>query len=318
MTGPIGKRYTKEMKEAILKRMMPPNNESIKRISEDVGITETTLYMWRKEARIGGNATPGDGQGSEQWNSQDKFLVVIETYSMNEAQLAEYCRKKGLYKEQIEAWRDVCLKENGIESNQTKQLNQELKEEKKRAKTLEKDLQKKEKALAEAAALLLVKKKGPSDLGGPRGRMISLSDRALAVELIQETNQNGARLALACKELHISVRTYKHWVSEGGVKEDRRPIIVRPEPKNKLTKQEKNEMLKVVKREEFANLPPSQIVPKLADQNIYLASESSFYRVLREQNMQHHRGRSKKPERRLPETISQQPLIKYGRGILLG
>lgn len=123
--------------------------------------------------------------------------------------------------------------------------------------------------------------------------MISPSDRALAVELIQEANHNGARLALACKELSISVRTYERWVSEGGIKEDGRPLAFRPEPKNKLTKEEK---------EEFANLPPSQIVPKLADQKIYIASESSFYRVLREQNMQHHRGRSKRPERRIPES----------------
>lgn len=132
--------------------------------------------------------------------------------------------------------------------------------------------------------------------------MISPSDRALAVELIQEASQNGARLAPACKELNISVRTYERWVSEGGVKEDQRPIVPRPEPKNKLTIEEKREMLEVVKKEEFANLPPTQIVPKLADQCIYIASESSFYRVLREQNMQHHRGRSKKPERKLPES----------------
>lgn len=116
--------------------------------------------------------------------------------------------------------------------------------------------------------------------------MISPSDRALAVELIQEANRNGARLALACKELNISVRTYERWVSEGGVKEDGRPLANRPEPKNKLTKEEKQEILEVVNRAEFANLPPTQIVPKLADQRIYIASESSFYRVLREQNMQ--------------------------------
>jgi putative transposase len=132
--------------------------------------------------------------------------------------------------------------------------------------------------------------------------MISPSDRALAVELIQEASQNGARLAPACEELNISVRTYERWVSEGGVKEDQRPLVARPEPKNKLTIKEKQEMLEVVKKEDFANLPPTQIVPKLADQCIYIASESSFYRVLREQNMQHHRGRSKKPERKLPES----------------
>ncbi len=132
--------------------------------------------------------------------------------------------------------------------------------------------------------------------------MISPSDRALAVKLIQEANQIGARLALACIELNISVRTYERWVSEGGIKEDQRPMASRPEPKNKLTKEGKQEILEVVKKEEFVDLPPTQIVPKLADQRIYIASESSFYRVLRENKMQNHRGRSKKPERRLPES----------------
>jgi putative transposase len=132
--------------------------------------------------------------------------------------------------------------------------------------------------------------------------MISPSDRALAVEHIQEANQNGARLAPACEELNISVRTYERWVSEGGIKEDQRPIVLRPEPKNKLTNKEKEEILEVVKKDEFADLPPTQIVPKLADQSIYIASESTFYRVLREQNMQNHRGRSKRPKRKLPES----------------
>ena len=165
MTGKLGNRYTQEMKDSILKRMMPPNNEPISKLSDETGITEATLYKWRKDARIAGNATPGDGQGSEQWSSEDKFLVVMETYTMNEAELAEYCRKKGLYKEQIDVWRDSCLNANGRESNQSKQLNQELKEEKKRAKTLEKDLRKKEKALAEAAALLLLRKKAQAIWG---------------------------------------------------------------------------------------------------------------------------------------------------------
>lgn len=78
---------------------------------------------------------------------------------MNETELAEYCRKKGLYREQIEAWKSVCLQANGQILDQTKQVNARLKEEQKRAKVLEKDLQKKEKALAEAAALLLLRKK---------------------------------------------------------------------------------------------------------------------------------------------------------------
>ncbi len=132
--------------------------------------------------------------------------------------------------------------------------------------------------------------------------MISPSNRALAVELIQEANQNGARLAKACEELHISVRTYERWVVEGGVKVDQRPFAKRPVPKNKLSEEEKEGILTVVKQEEYVDLPPTQIVPKLADKGTYIASESTFYRVLREEKMQHYRGRSQKPERRIPES----------------
>lgn len=84
---------------------------------------------------------------------------------MNELELAEYCRKKGLYREQIEAWKSVCLQANSQAFDQEKQLNVQLKEEKQRAKALEKDLQKKEKALAEAAALLLLRKKAQAIWG---------------------------------------------------------------------------------------------------------------------------------------------------------
>ena len=152
-------RYTPERKAEIIARMIPPNNESVSKISQEEGISDVTLYKWRKEARVSGTATPGNGQTSDKWSSQDKFLVVMETFAMNETELAEYCRKKGLYREQIEAWKEVCLQANGQAFNQEKQLNSQLKEEQKRAKELEKDLQKKEKALAEAAALLLLRKK---------------------------------------------------------------------------------------------------------------------------------------------------------------
>lgn len=159
MKNEITSRYTQEMKDAVVVRMMPQNNESVKSISEELGISVQSLYKWRNKARIGGNATPGNGQTSDRWSSEDKFLVVLETYAMNQAELAEYCRKKGLYKEQIDAWRSVCLSANTGEINQTKRLSQELKEEKKRTSEIEKDLRKKEKALAEAAALLLLRKK---------------------------------------------------------------------------------------------------------------------------------------------------------------
>lgn len=159
MTSKNGVRYTQERKAEIIKRMMPPNNESVAQLSKNEGITEVTLYKWRKEARTAGVATPGNGQTSDKWNSQDKFLIVMETYTMNELELAEYCRKKGLYHEQIEAWKAICLQANGQVFDQAKQLNVQLKEVKVHAKALEKDLRNKERALAEAAALLLLRKK---------------------------------------------------------------------------------------------------------------------------------------------------------------
>jgi transposase len=165
MTEKNGVRYSQEQKESIIKRMMPPNNESVSKITKEEGISDVTLYKWRRQARAAGGATPGNGQTSDKWSSQDKFLIVMETFAMNEIELAEYCRKKGLYREQIEAWKNVCLQANGQAFDQAKQLNGVLKEEQKRAKQLEKELQKKEKALAEAAALLLLRKKAQAIWG---------------------------------------------------------------------------------------------------------------------------------------------------------
>jgi len=77
------------------------------------------------------------------------------------------------------------------------------------------------------------------------------------------------------------------------VKADQRPLAKRPEPKNKLSAAERAQVIDISNQPEYASLPPSQIVPKLADQGEYVASESSFYRILREADQLHHRGRSK-------------------------
>jgi len=128
--------------------------------------------------------------------------------------------------------------------------------------------------------------------------MISASDRREAVELIEEACQTGARKEKACAELGIDVRTYRRWMSGGEVRSDGRPQAVRPAPKNKLTEDERQKILEICHRPEFASLPPSQIVPRLADVGIYLASEATFYRNLRQADEQHHRGRSQAPRRR--------------------
>ena len=97
--------YSPEFKEAMLRRMRPPNHESITKIAKEEGISEQTLRNWRDKARQEGCAAPGKDAVPDDWSTQDKFLIVVETASMNEAELAEYARKKGLYVEQIKAWK---------------------------------------------------------------------------------------------------------------------------------------------------------------------------------------------------------------------
>ena len=128
--------------------------------------------------------------------------------------------------------------------------------------------------------------------------MISDSDRVTAIELIDEARANGCRLKPACDELNISVRTYERWTKGGEVKKDQRPLAQRPAPKNKLTPEEREEVLKTVNSPEYADLAPSQIVPKLADEGRYIASESTIYKILREEKLNSHRGRTSPPVKR--------------------
>ena len=151
--------YSPELKDALLRRMLPPNNESITKISREEGISEQTLRNWRDKARKEGYAAPGTDAVPDDWSTQDKFLVVVETASMNETELAEYARKKGLYIEQIKAWKDACMNANGGIAKEASRLNRELKDSEKERRKLEKELQRKEKALAETAALLVLSKK---------------------------------------------------------------------------------------------------------------------------------------------------------------
>ena len=159
--------YSPEYKEAILRRMLPPNNESITKIAKEEGLSEQTLRNWRYKARKEGYAAPGKDAAPDDWSTQDKFLIVVETASLNETELAEYARKKGLYVEQIKAWKDACMNANGGIAKEAARLNRELKDSQKERKKLEKELQRKEKALAEAAALLVLSKKANAIWGDP-------------------------------------------------------------------------------------------------------------------------------------------------------
>ncbi len=112
--------------------------------------------------------------------------------------------------------------------------------------------------------------------------MISIEDRQHAVQLIADAWEDGSTLTAACDVIGISIRTHQRWVQTGEITADRCPLAERPMPANALTAEEESETLKQCHRDEFADLPPDQIVVRLMDEEQrYIASVSSFYRVLR-------------------------------------
>lgn len=152
-------RYAPERKEALLRKLLPPHNLSVAELARQEGISEPTLYAWRKQAKAGGAAVPGDQKLTDNWSAEAKLAVVIETAPLSEIELSEYCRGKGLYPEQVKAWRAACLSGQQSARAQTQADREQAKADKKRIRQLERELDRKEKALAEAAALLVLRKK---------------------------------------------------------------------------------------------------------------------------------------------------------------
>jgi transposase InsO family protein len=134
--------------------------------------------------------------------------------------------------------------------------------------------------------------------------MIGLEDRRSLAQDIEAAHNAGARLKLACGIAGINERTLQRWKAhEGLVKGDGRPQAVRPMPSHALSPAERAELLRVANEPRFAAVPPARIVPMLADEGVYLASESSFERVLRANDQSNHRGRAKPPKAgRVPTT----------------
>jgi len=113
----------------------------------------------------------------------------------------------------------------------------------------------------------------------------------------------GSRLALACRTAGIDLRTLQRWKSQAGLVDgDGRPQCVHPTPDHALSEVERAQLLDVANEPRFADVPPARIVPMLADEGVYLASESTFSRVLRAQGQTAHRGRAKAPRTVRPPT----------------
>ena len=128
-------------------------------------------------------------------------------------------------------------------------------------------------------------------MGKLRGQLTMKDERKEIISLIEEAVNAGSRQSKACEIIGLSPKTIQRWSQPDNEQDGR--IDAQHEPANKLTEAEYQRIVATANDPEYADLSPSKIVPKLADKGIYIASESSFYRVLKAENQLQHRQKSK-------------------------
>lgn len=145
-------RYSPERKEAALSKMLPPQSRTVSEVASEEDIPYNTLYTWLKTAQKHGVKMTT----SQTWTAESKLAVIIETGTLTGSELASYCRENGLYPEQIQIWKEESVQPNKIKD---KASIKEAQADKREIKSLKKELRRKEKALAETPALLVLRKK---------------------------------------------------------------------------------------------------------------------------------------------------------------
>ena len=156
--------YSLERRESVVRRMLS-SGMPVAALAKETGISEGTLYNWRNQAKNKEEGVAESVRNPGKQSPARKLAAVVEAFTLNEAELAEYCRKQGLYPEQVKAWRAQAEQAlaGGVVS--VKELREGITAEKRRRKTLERELSRKEKALAETAALLTLRKKAAAIWG---------------------------------------------------------------------------------------------------------------------------------------------------------
>ncbi len=153
------KTYSDEFKNSIVVKLLPPHNVSVPQLVKETGIPRDTLYGWRRQAVGQGAVASASVRPLGTWSSEAKFSAVVETASLNELELGEYCRRQGLFPEQIAAWRATCRRANEPLPSPAERTERRVARE--QITSLTRELQRKDRALAEAAALLLLQKNPP-------------------------------------------------------------------------------------------------------------------------------------------------------------
>ena len=154
-------RYSRAIKESVLKKVLPPEKRSVREVSREYGINEQTIRNWIEQ--VGNGILNLDAElGPKYLGSAEKFHLVLEAAGVPENELGTWIREKGLHSEHLQLWQQE-LRDTVTEKNNDNK--QELRDAKKKIKSLEKELNRKDKALAEMAALITLKKKLHQILG---------------------------------------------------------------------------------------------------------------------------------------------------------
>lgn len=144
-------RYGQAYKDRIVARLLPPESSSVERVSHEAGISVATLERWRADALANGAVA-----GSQRWTAAARLEAVIATATMDEATRSGWCREQGLYPAELEAWKRDAIAGLGEPRAVSAE---EARQDRRRVRELERELHRKDKALAETAALLVLSKK---------------------------------------------------------------------------------------------------------------------------------------------------------------
>ena len=157
------KHYPETRKADIIAKMT--GDTSLKQLAQNEKISLPTLYAWRRDARANGVLLPNSDDAPEGWSSLDKFNAVLQTSPMDNTQIAEFCRAKGLHLEQLTRWKIACEHANDWDRSRLHEQEKQQRTQRKEIKTLQADLRRKDSALAETTAILVLRKKFNALLG---------------------------------------------------------------------------------------------------------------------------------------------------------
>lgn len=149
--------YSEEFKEALVSRMVGKDALSANALSEESGVSQGTLSRWLRN--FGEDMKVSSKKRGAGFSGAEKFKILLETVGLREAELGEYLRRRGLHSVEVERWREEATRALQGEKRGRPKIDPEVQQLRKERHELRRDLRKKEKALAEASALLIMKKK---------------------------------------------------------------------------------------------------------------------------------------------------------------